>query len=164
MSAQQCAAITTPQTLWTFCPNVGAAYAFAVFFGLTLIAHIAQGIYHRKIYSWAIAMSALWQLLTYIFRILSIQNAANDGQYTAWFVLMLLAPLWTNAYVYVSTTSPFVCRKLSWARWCWDEWFGTLLALRKCLASRRGISPKFSLCWTSRRCSTFLGGRQTLTV
>jgi hypothetical protein len=102
MSAEPCKVLTIPNTLWSFCPNEGADYAFIVFFGLTFIAHIAQGIYHRKVYSWVISMSALWQLLTYIFRALSIQNPASLGLYAAWFVLILIAPLWTNAYVYVS--------------------------------------------------------------
>lgn len=45
-------------------------------------------------------MSALWQTLTYIFRTLSIQNPGSYGNYAAWFVLILVAPLWTNAYAY----------------------------------------------------------------
>lgn len=46
-------------------------------------------------------MSALWQTLTYIFRTLSIQNPASYGNYAAWFILILVAPLWTNAYAYI---------------------------------------------------------------
>jgi hypothetical protein len=101
MRSNQCAAVTAPDTLWSFCPNVGAAYAFAIFFGLTFIAHVAQGIYYRKAYTWVIAMSALWQLIAYIFRIVSINTPANLGNYAAWFVLILVAPLWTNAFVYM---------------------------------------------------------------
>ena len=89
-------------TLWSFCPSVAAAYAFAIFFGLTFIAHVAQGIYYRKVYTWVIAMSTLWQLVAYIFRIISIGTPTNLGNYAAWFVLILVAPLWTNGFVYVS--------------------------------------------------------------
>lgn len=46
-------------------------------------------------------MSALWQTLSYIFRTLSIQNPASYSDYAAWFVLILVAPLWTNAYAYI---------------------------------------------------------------
>ncbi|KAK3725926.1 hypothetical protein LTR37_000074 [Vermiconidia calcicola] len=101
MPAQQCAAVTTPDTIWAFCPNLGAAYAFAVFFGLTFCTHVAQGIYYRKAYTWVIAMSALWQMAAYIFRVLSINAPASLGAYAAWFVLILVAPLWTNAFVYM---------------------------------------------------------------
>lgn len=113
MAAHQCNAVTAPDTLWSFCPNVGAAYAFAVFFGLTLVIHIAQGIHYRKAYTWVIAMSALWQLTTYISRIISIYTPADLGYYAAWFVLILIAPLWTNAFVYVSMEAFSVERRLN---------------------------------------------------
>lgn len=48
-------------------------------------------------------MSALWQTIAYIFRIVSIKTPASLGDYAAWFVLILVSPLWTNAFVYVST-------------------------------------------------------------
>ncbi len=102
MSSQSCTAVNTPDTLWSFCPNIDAAYALCVLFGLTLIAHIAQGILYRKAYTWVIVMSALWQTLVYAFRIVSIKNPASLGPYAAWFTLILVAPLWTNAFVYVS--------------------------------------------------------------
>ncbi|KAH8173722.1 RTA1 like protein [Sarocladium implicatum] len=46
-------------------------------------------------------MSGVWQILTYAFRTLSIQNPSSFGDYAAWFVLILVAPLWTNAFAYV---------------------------------------------------------------
>jgi hypothetical protein len=101
MADTQCPAITAPNTIWSFCPNAGAAYAFCIFFGLTLIAHIAQGVYHRKAYTWVISMSALWQTAAYAFRIISINSPASLGDYATWFVLILVAPLWTNAFVYM---------------------------------------------------------------
>ena len=107
MSSHACAAVTTPDTLWVFCPNFGAAYAFCIFFGLTFLSHVLQGVYHRKAYAWVIAMSALWQTIAYAFRIVSISTPASLGNYAAWFVLILVAPLWTNAFVYVS-----LCRLL----------------------------------------------------
>ncbi|KAK3053003.1 hypothetical protein LTR09_006067 [Extremus antarcticus] len=47
------------------------------------MAHVAQGVYYKKVYTWVIAMSALWQTIA------------------AWFVLILVAPLWTNGFVYM---------------------------------------------------------------
>lgn len=46
-------------------------------------------------------MSGLIQTCTYVFRVLSILNPANYSYYALWFVLMLVAPLWTNAFVYM---------------------------------------------------------------
>lgn len=95
-----CKATTTPNTLWSFCPSIAPSILFIVLFALTLITHVGQAVYYRKPYSWVIIMSALWQTLTYIFRTLSIQNPASYDNYVAWFVLILVAPLWTNAYAY----------------------------------------------------------------
>lgn len=81
------------KTDWSFCPNIGAAYLFAVIFGLTTIAHIAQSVIHRKFYCWVIAMSGLWQTANYVFRILSIKNPNTDSWYEYWFVLMLVSSL-----------------------------------------------------------------------
>ncbi|RMZ37304.1 hypothetical protein CA14_011483 [Aspergillus flavus] len=97
----QCKALTTPDTMWNFCPSIGAAYLLTVLFGLTTLAHIAQAILHRKLYCWVIAMSGTIQTVTYIFRVLSILNPASYDDYAAWFVLILIAPLWTNAFVYM---------------------------------------------------------------
>lgn len=86
-----CLARTDPNTAWPgFYPNSGAAYFFAILFGLTLTAHIVQSIIYRKGYSWVIAMGALWQTTCYVFRILSIKHVANDAYYSVWFILMLV--------------------------------------------------------------------------
>ena len=79
-----CPAQTDPNSQWPdFCPNIGAAYLFAILFALTLIAHIAQSIMYRKGYSWVIAMGALWQTVCYCFRILSIEHVENEAYYSA---------------------------------------------------------------------------------
>lgn len=86
---------------WNFCPNVGVAYFWAVMFGLLMVGHIGQAIKWRKAYSTVIIISALLQLLVFAFRILSIQNPDASIWYTLWFVIILVAPLLTNAYVYM---------------------------------------------------------------
>jgi hypothetical protein len=87
--------------MWSFCPNLGAAYAFTVFFGLATIVHLIQGIFYRKPYSWVIIASGLAQTIAYVLRVLSILYPANFGFYAGWFVLILVAPLFTNAFVYM---------------------------------------------------------------
>ena len=97
-----CQAKDDPNSQWPpFCPNKGAAYLYAILFALTFIAHVTQGIIYRKGYSWVVAMGALWEFGCYIFRILSINNPTNSSFYTVYFLLILLAPLWINAYVYM---------------------------------------------------------------
>ncbi|RAK95525.1 RTA1 domain-containing protein [Aspergillus ibericus CBS 121593] len=97
----QCKALTTPNTMWDFCPSLAAAYLFTILFALTTLLHTLQAILHRKPYCWVIVMSGLIQTVTYIFRVLSILNPASYTDYAAWFVLILIAPLWTNAFVYM---------------------------------------------------------------
>ncbi|PWY79248.1 hypothetical protein BO70DRAFT_338439 [Aspergillus heteromorphus CBS 117.55] len=97
----ECKALSTPNTMWDFCPSVAAAYLFTILFALTTLAHLAQAIIYRKPYCWVITVSGLIQTVTYIFRVLSILNPASYTDYAAWFVLILVAPLWTNAFVYM---------------------------------------------------------------
>ena len=100
--APHCEAVTNPDSIWPpFCPNIGAAYAFAVLFGLISTAHCVQMFVHRKPYSWVITFSALLQTATYVLRILSIMKPANGQFYSDWFILMMVAPVWTNAYAYM---------------------------------------------------------------
>ncbi|TKA63368.1 hypothetical protein B0A55_11966, partial [Friedmanniomyces simplex] len=98
----QCKTITDPNTTWPpFCPNIAASYLYAILFGITAIAHLVQMFWTRKWYSWVICASAGLQVATYVLRTISILQPANDMMYTLWFVLMLIAPIFTNAYVYM---------------------------------------------------------------
>lgn len=96
-----CVAATDPNSQWGFCPSLGASIAFLAFFALTTALHLFQGIHYRKPYSWVIIMSGVWQTACYVFRTLSIQNPESFAFYAAWFILILVAPLWTNAFVYM---------------------------------------------------------------
>jgi len=91
MAPSHCPAKDEPNSNWSFCPNTAAAYLFAVLFGLTLVAHIAQGIIYRKGFSWVIAMAALWQTACYAFRIVSINQPTNSAWCSAWFILILVS-------------------------------------------------------------------------
>ncbi|CAK7264470.1 hypothetical protein SEPCBS57363_001098 [Sporothrix epigloea] len=65
---EYCRALATPNTMWTFCPNLGASVFFLVLFAGTTAAHVFQAAHYKKTYCWVIIMSSLWQLLTYVFR------------------------------------------------------------------------------------------------
>ncbi|KAK5708562.1 hypothetical protein LTR17_020595 [Elasticomyces elasticus] len=97
----QCKVLTVPDSAWDFCPNSGANWVFVALFGLTTIAHFVQMVLYRKIYSLVITISGILQTVAYVIRGLSIIDPTL-GMYTImWFILMMIAPLFTNAYAYM---------------------------------------------------------------
>ena len=86
---------------WSFCPSIGADYLFTLLFGAVAVAHIAQAIIYKKVYSLVIIIAAAWQTAAFAFRADSILNPWETNPYSAWFILILTGPLWINAYVYM---------------------------------------------------------------
>jgi hypothetical protein len=74
---------------------------FAFLFGVLTVVHLIQAITYRKVYCWVITTAALWQTATYAIREYSVYNQKSDGVYSIWFVMILVAPLWVNAFVYM---------------------------------------------------------------
>lgn len=72
------------------CPNLPAAYLFAVLFGVSTITHIIQMFWTRKWYCWVICFSGAMQTAAYVLRILSINNVTNSNYYTYWFILLMV--------------------------------------------------------------------------
>ncbi|OBT71623.1 hypothetical protein VF21_08955 [Pseudogymnoascus sp. 05NY08] len=101
MSASCSALADLDRTNWAFCPSTPPAIVFTVLFALTTFAHLSQAIFYKKAYCWVIVASALIQTVNYVCRIISIENPNILGPYAAWFILMLIAPLFTNAFVYM---------------------------------------------------------------
>ncbi|KAK9242858.1 RTA1 like protein-domain-containing protein [Lipomyces tetrasporus] len=85
-----------------YVPSFGAAILFSVLFGLTLICHGVQGFMYKKKYTWVIMMGALWELLAFIFRTLLTRNQNSAGYDTGHVIMFLLAPLWINAFLYMT--------------------------------------------------------------
>ncbi|KAH7169490.1 RTA1 like protein-domain-containing protein [Fusarium sp. MPI-SDFR-AT-0072] len=98
---QTCHALNVHDTKWDFCPNLAASCIVIVVFGLATCAHVFQAFRYRKPYCSIMIISGLLQTFAYIFRSLSIQNPASLALYAAWFVLILIAPICTNAFVYM---------------------------------------------------------------
>jgi hypothetical protein len=96
-----CKQVDDPNSGWGFCPNVGVSYLYAIMFGILFITHFVQMIVYRKLYSLVIVFSAFLQTLVFVFRILSINKPDSELYYTLWFVIILVAPIFTNAYVYM---------------------------------------------------------------
>jgi hypothetical protein len=88
--------------LYLYNPSFSAAVAFAVLFGLLTIVHILLAILHRKSFCWVIIMGATWELTSFILRTLGTRDQQNEAYATASTLLFLLAPLWINAFVYMT--------------------------------------------------------------
>jgi hypothetical protein len=73
----------------------------AAMFGLTTLFHIYQAIRSRKWYCVVIIMGGTLETLAMIARCLSIQYPTSEPLYAIWFVLILVSPLWINAFVYM---------------------------------------------------------------
>jgi signal transduction histidine kinase len=101
MPHYKCYPVTDPNGNWNYCPSFSAAVLFAVLFGLITIVHVAQTAIYRKPFALVICMGAAWELAGYVFRILSVLHELQSGLATAQLLLILLAPLWINAFIYM---------------------------------------------------------------
>lgn len=97
----KCYPITDPNSNWNYCPSFPAAVLFCVLFGITIVVHIAQATIYRKPFALVLCMGAAWECAGYVFRILSVLNELNSAFATAQLLLILLAPLWINAFIYM---------------------------------------------------------------
>ncbi|KAM0256095.1 hypothetical protein ACHAQJ_005182 [Trichoderma viride] len=68
---------------------------------LTLV-HIIEAILFKKGYSWVLIMGATWETVAFILHALGAHNQQNVTFSTLWQILFLLAPLWINAFVYMT--------------------------------------------------------------
>ncbi|KIA75996.1 hypothetical protein HK57_00173 [Aspergillus ustus] len=79
-----------------------AAILFAVLFGLTTLVHIIQAFVYKKRYSWVVIMGSLWELGAFIMRSLFAKHQDNETYDTVFTILFLLAPIWVNAFLYMT--------------------------------------------------------------
>ncbi|KAH8693932.1 RTA1 like protein-domain-containing protein [Talaromyces proteolyticus] len=83
-------------------PSLGAAIFFCVLYGLALLTHIGLGIKFKKGYTWVISMGAAWELIAFIMRSLMALHQNVDSYNTVYTIFFLLAPLWVNAFLYMT--------------------------------------------------------------
>ena len=88
--------------LYLYNTSFSAAVAFTLLFGLLTIVHIFLAIFHRKSFCWVIIMGAIWELASFILRTLGTRDQQNQAYAIASTLLFLLAPLWINAFVYMT--------------------------------------------------------------
>ncbi|GKT45369.1 putative lipoate-protein ligase A [Colletotrichum spaethianum] len=84
-----------------FDPSFEGNMAFAVIFGLSLVAHVVQAIVHKKRFCWVVCVGASWEITAFILRTLGSRNQQQIGYQIGGQLLFLLAPLWINAFAYM---------------------------------------------------------------
>ncbi|KAH8681841.1 RTA1 like protein-domain-containing protein [Xylariales sp. PMI_506] len=87
---------------YNYDPQPAAAIAVAVLFGLFMGAHIVEGFVYKKRYTWVLIMGATWETIAFILHSLGSYDQQQIGYATGWNILFLLAPLWINAFVYMT--------------------------------------------------------------
>ncbi|KAF1979443.1 hypothetical protein BU23DRAFT_586133 [Bimuria novae-zelandiae CBS 107.79] len=87
--------------LWVYFPNFAAAVAFSILFGILTIAHLGQAVLYRNGFCWVIIMASLWETGAYAFRALGSKNQQSSGIATVAQILVLVAPIWVNAFAYM---------------------------------------------------------------
>ncbi|RFU35114.1 hypothetical protein B7463_g1244, partial [Scytalidium lignicola] len=87
---------------YNYNPSRAAAIIFAVLFGITTFLHIYQAItYSKKKLCWVIIMGSLWEFASFAIRSASTKNQQSE-QLAFWSqLLVLLAPMWVNAFDYM---------------------------------------------------------------
>lgn len=101
MVSTVCLAHDNPARIYEYCPSFAASVLFTVLFLIATCAHIYQAVRYRTAFSWVLIMAGIWEIAGYASRSYSISRQAESGIYTAQFLLILLAPLWINAFVYM---------------------------------------------------------------
>jgi hypothetical protein len=106
---------------YNFNPQFAPAVAVAVIFGLLLLSHIVLGVVFRKVssdrggwnsicmsdslmqrFTWVIIMGASWETAAFIIGALGTRNQQSTPFAYTHTILFLLAPLWINAFAYMS--------------------------------------------------------------
>ncbi|KFZ10962.1 hypothetical protein V501_04960 [Pseudogymnoascus sp. VKM F-4519 (FW-2642)] len=101
MVAPVCLDPRDPDAQWPYCPSYAGAITFTALFGAVTLAHYIQAFTYRKRFCWVVCMASTWETLGFAFRIMGARNPRASGWPVASQMLVLLAPLWINAFVYM---------------------------------------------------------------
>jgi hypothetical protein len=78
---------------YTYNPSFEAAILFTVLFGILTIAHVFQAFWYKKRFTWVVIIGVLFELTSFVCRVLGSRDQQNEGLATASQLLFLLAPL-----------------------------------------------------------------------
>src|SRR5450432_446133 len=87
---------------YNYSPSFAFAVLFTILFGLTLLVHIYQSIIHKKArLCWVIMMGTSWEFVSFALRSAGSKNQQSFSLAFISQILVLLAPLWINAFDYM---------------------------------------------------------------
>lgn len=79
--------------LYLYYPSFNTAIAFAVLFGLLMMAHFVQATIYKAGFAWVVLMGVAWECVGYATRALSTRNQLDTTIATVTQIFILLAPL-----------------------------------------------------------------------
>ncbi|KAF7542950.1 hypothetical protein G7046_g10086 [Stylonectria norvegica] len=87
---------------YNFNPSFDGNMAFAILFGLTTLTHLVQAIIYKKRYCWVIIMGGIWETAAFALKTYGAHNQQQQTMAVLGTLLFLLAPLWINAFAYMT--------------------------------------------------------------
>ncbi|KAJ6579164.1 RTA1 domain-containing protein [Mycena vulgaris] len=91
----------TCHALYNFYPSFAAAVLFSVLFGAVTVLHIVQAVKHKTTFCWVLIMACLWEFSSFVTRAISTKFQQSAGLALVTQILVLMAPLWVNAFDYM---------------------------------------------------------------
>lgn len=86
---------------YKYYPSFNAALVTAILFGILTAGHIALAVMYRTSFCWVVIMGTLWEALGFALRTASTKQQQNSGLVLVSQILVLLVPLWINAFIYI---------------------------------------------------------------
>ncbi|KAM0260875.1 hypothetical protein ACHAPA_010091 [Fusarium lateritium] len=87
---------------WNYYPSFSAAAALAVLFAVLTAVHVWQAARYKKSWCWVIIMAGIWETVAFTFRAISTKHQQSIGVLLTFNIFILLAPIWVNAYAYMT--------------------------------------------------------------
>ncbi|KAJ7242162.1 RTA1 like protein-domain-containing protein [Mycena haematopus] len=91
----------TCHALYDFYPSFAAAVLFSLLFGVVTTLHITQAAKRKTTFCWVIIMACFWEFFSFVTRAISTKYQQNAGLVLVSQILVLIAPLWVNAFDYI---------------------------------------------------------------
>ncbi|KAM5347803.1 hypothetical protein ACJ41O_007627 [Fusarium nematophilum] len=88
--------------IFHYYPSFAAAVTFAILFAALTGVHIWQAARYKKRWCWVIIMASIWEMMAFFFRAISTKHQQSTGIYLVFQIFILLAPIWVNAFAYMS--------------------------------------------------------------
>ncbi|KAF4422167.1 hypothetical protein F53441_14311 [Fusarium austroafricanum] len=87
---------------WNYYPSFAAAVVFVLLFAVLTGVHIFQAARYKKTWCWVIIMAGIWETMAFTFRAISTKHQQSTGVLLTFNIFILLAPIWVNAYAYMT--------------------------------------------------------------